>query len=179
MAGERADSLVMLSIRTDAIVRPARMSDASALAAVHRDTWLQTYRGMIPHCELESMLKRRRAVWWRSAIAAGETILALELSGDLIGYATCGRARCRRLAGGEIYELYLLPTYQGLGLGEVLFEGCRGVLDESGYQGLIIWVLAENDPAQNFYWARGGRPIAKTHQRIGSTRLEKVAFVWS
>ena len=75
-------------------------------------------------------------------------------------------------------ELYLDPIYQGLGLGEHLFEGCRHALDMKRLNGLIVWALLDNTAACDFYWRRGGRPIANAYTRIGGERLEKVAFTW-
>ena len=37
------------------------------------------------------------------------------------------------------------------------------------------------DPLQglvDFYWRRGGRPVASAFTKIGGARLEKVAFTW-
>ena len=44
--------------------------------------------------------------------------------------------------------------------------------------GLIVWALLDNTAACDFYWRRGGRPIASAFTRIGGERLEKVAFAW-
>ena len=44
--------------------------------------------------------------------------------------------------------------------------------------GLIVWALLDNTPACDFYWRRGGRPVASTFTKIGGERLEKVAFAW-
>ena len=96
----------------------------------------------------------------------------------LAGYATLGNSRQRGRYQGEIYELYLDPLYQGLGLGEHLFEGCRHALDMRRLDGLIVWALLGNTSACDFYWRRGGRPVASTFTRIGGARLEKVAFAW-
>ena len=71
-----------------------------------------------------------------------------------------GSSRQRAPYQGEIYELYLDPIYQGLGLGEHLFEGCRHALDMRKLNGLIVWALLDNTAACDFYWRRGGRPIA-------------------
>ena len=75
------------------------------------------------------------------------------------GYATVGPARVRGEYEGEIYELYVTPTYQGLGFGERLFEACRYHLDARQLSGLIVWALADNMAATDFYWRRGGRPV--------------------
>ena len=69
-----------------------------------------------------------------------------------------GSSRQRGPYQGEIYELYLDPIYQGLGLGEHLFEGCRHTLDMRKLNGLIVWALLDNTAACDFYWRRGGRP---------------------
>jgi len=105
-------------------------------------------------------------------------VLALEYDQNMIGYATCGTARSQGRHKGEIYEIYLLPDFQGLGFGEHLFEACRYRLDERRLKGLIVWALAENTSAISFYWQRGGRPIRAIYERIGSERLEKIAFAW-
>ena len=78
---------------------------------------------------------------------------------------------------GEIYELYLAPPFQGLG-SVSLFESCRAGLDERRLNGLIVWALAENTPAIEFYWRRGGRPVMRAFDRIGGAKLEKIAFTW-
>lgn len=109
---------------------------------------------------------------------SGEKILVLEVAGALVGYATLGTARTRSRYQGEIYELYLIPTYQGLGFGEYLFEACRSALDAQRLKGLIVWALIDNPVATAFYWRRGGRPFTSAFDRIGGKKLEKAAFVW-
>jgi ribosomal protein S18 acetylase RimI-like enzyme len=160
-------------------VRRGKPSDAEALAAVFRDSWQVAYRGIIPHLHLESMIRRRSPEWWASSIGCGDNILVLEIDRKVVGYATWGCARTRGPCQGEIYELYLTPTHQGLGFGEYLFEACRHAMDQRKLKGLICWALAENRAAIGFYWRRGGRPIAQSYENIGGERLEKIAFAWS
>jgi len=106
-------------------------------------------------------------------------ILVTEAGGTLAGYATAGFARSKGHHQGEIYELYLAPIYQGLGLGEHLFEGCRYRLDERRLNGLIVWSLTENLNAVDFYERRGGRRVARATERFGRTKLDKLALGWS
>ena len=168
----------MLSSRSDVIVRSAKSSDATRLSSVFRESWQNAYAGLIPHVSLENILKRRDAAWWRSQIRSGEPIVVLEIGGKVGGYATAGAARSRGSYQGEIYELYLAPSYQGIGLGEYLFEACRYRLDQRRLQGLIVWALAQNETAIEFYERRGGRPIAKVQERFGGTKLDKIALGW-
>jgi ribosomal protein S18 acetylase RimI-like enzyme len=169
----------MLGSSSQVRVRRGKPADAKALANVFRDSWQLAYRGIIPHLHLESMIRRRGQDWWASAVRSGDSIFVLEIGREVAGYATWGTARARGPYQGEIYELYLAPIYQGLGFGEHLFEACRHAMDERRIRGLICWALAENTPAIDFYWRRGGRPVAKAFDRIGGAKLEKIAFGWN
>ena len=99
-------------------------------------------------------------------------------TGEVVGYATTGTARTKGPYQGEIYEIYIVPSHQGLGFGEHLFEAARAGLDSRGLNGLLVWALSENRGATDFYWRRGGRPVASAFTKIGGERREKVAFAW-
>lgn len=159
-------------------MRRAKSADAKALAQVHADSWRHAYRGIIPHLHLESMVRKRGPEWWSRAVRSGENILVVEVASTIGGYATFGPARMRGGLEGEVYELYLNPVHQGLGLGELLFETCRHNLEERRLRGLLVWALLANTPAIDFYWHRGGRPIARAFDRIGGKKLEKIGFAW-
>jgi ribosomal protein S18 acetylase RimI-like enzyme len=169
----------MLQSRSEISVRRGTPKDAGALAELFRQSWEAAYRGIIPHLHLESIIRRRDKSWWKNAVSGGDGLLVLEVAGTVAGYATFGRSRLKSRYQGEIYEIYLAPNYQGLGFGEHLFEGVRHALDQRKLNGLIVWALTDNVVAQDFYWRRGGRPIAKSVDRIGGAKLEKIAFGWS
>ena len=168
----------MLGSGSKFCVRPGKVADAPALSRVFRESWLFAYSGIIPHLHLESMVRQRTPDWWRSALRSGDSTLVLEHVGKVVGYATFGAARQRGAYQGEIYEIYLDPVHQGVGFGEHLFEGCRHTLDQRKLRGLIVWALLDNTAACDFYWRRGGRPVASAFTKIGGAKLEKVAFTW-
>lgn len=168
----------MLGARSEIKVRKGEVADAEAVAEIFRESWRQAYRGIIPHLHLENMIRKRGPEWWTKVIRSADGLLALEVSQTVAGYATLGAARTGGPYQGEIYELYVAPTYQGLGFGEHLFEACRDSLDRKRFNGLIVWALIDNAMATAFYWRRGGRPVAQAFERIGGAKLEKVAFAW-
>jgi ribosomal protein S18 acetylase RimI-like enzyme len=112
----------MLGASSHCEVRSGNLSDAPALSEVFRLTWSQAYLGIIPHLHLDSMIRRRGVEWWRSTIKSGNGVLVLQVAGSTAGYATLGAARARGKQEGEIYELYVTPTHQGLGFGELLYS---------------------------------------------------------
>lgn len=160
-------------------IRKADLKDAQAIADVHHEAWRGAYSGIIPHHALTRMINRRGPDWWANAIRRAATVMVLEIGGTIAGYATIGRNRARELPQeGEIYELYLRPEYQGIGLGRRLFAEARARLSHSGMQGLVVWALEDNAGALSFYEGAGGRDVAEGVEVFDQKALKKVAFVW-
>lgn len=160
-------------------IRKAEPRDADAIAEVHHEAWRGAYCGIIPHRALTAMINRRGGEWWANAIRRAASVLVIEIGGKIAGYATLGRNRARELKQqGEIYELYLRPECQGIGLGSRLFAAARQRLADHGLKGLVVWALEENENALAFYASAGGRDIAEGVEVFDQKALKKVAFVW-
>ena len=161
-------------------IRAARPTDAPELAAVHDATWISTYQGLIPVVELTRMVQRRGPTYWQKLAARrSSNLLVLVFDGTIAGYTSFGANRSRRIpTAGEIYELYLRPDHQGLGLGKTLFSRARKTLRANGLQGLCVWALDANETAVEFYRGLGGQPLARGSEKFGTVRLTKTAFVW-
>ena len=112
-----------------------------------------------PGRELEKMVARRGPKWWHDrhrAAAPGSPCSNIDES--IAGYASYGRNRVPTLPyGGEIFELYLAPEFQGLGFGRRLFDAARRDLANHGYTSTLVWALADNERALSFYGHLGGR----------------------
>ncbi len=160
-------------------IRPARAKDAAALASAYEEAWRGAYQGIIPHLSLERMIARRGPRWWENTLRKRAPLLVLDFDGAAAGYVTFGRCRLGSAPfQGEIFELYLHPTYQGLGLGAKLFDGARIRLAEMRLKGLLVWALADNEAACGFYLGLGGKPTAEGSESFGETSLRKIAFAW-
>ena len=97
--------------------------------------------------------------------------------GDHLSEAGLNRARVLPQEG-EIYEIYLRPEYQGIGLGRQLFGEAKLLLKSLGCKGLIVWGLEDSDHAYRFFRSSGGRDIAEGMENFGEKDLKKVGFVW-
>jgi ribosomal protein S18 acetylase RimI-like enzyme len=160
-------------------IRKAEPRDAAAIADVHYEAWRGAYAGIIPHRALNAMLNRRGRDWWANAIRRAAFILVVDVGGQIVGYATLGRNRARELPQqGEIYELYLKPEWQGIGLGTRLFAAARQKLAVHRLKGLVVWALEDNTGALGFYSGAGGRDVAEGVEVFDQKALRKVAFVW-
>jgi hypothetical protein len=117
-------------METDVVhIRPARPKDASALADVYAEAWRGAYRGIIPHLSLERMIARRGERWWKAALAERRPLLVLDFDGAASGYVTYGRCRSGRAPFQGRSSSSPPSIYQGLGLGEKLFERAPELFD--------------------------------------------------
>ncbi|MCF6321969.1 MAG: GNAT family N-acetyltransferase [Rhizobiaceae bacterium] len=160
-------------------IRRARPGDGEQIANAHDASWRQAYCGIVPHRALDRMVRRRGEEWWERAISRSTVILVAEIDDTIAGYATLGINRIRSLApDGEIYEIYLRPEYQGVGLGTGLFLDARIELKRRRLKGTAVWVLADNEPAIRFYENAGGRAIAEGFEQFDGEKLLKIAYGW-
>jgi ribosomal protein S18 acetylase RimI-like enzyme len=159
--------------------RRAGTRDAPQIAEVHDAAWTNAYSGLLPYKALAKMVQRRGADWWANAIRRSTVVLVIEMAGKIAGYATVGRNRVSTLPyAGEVYEIYLKPEYQGIGLGTRLFLAARGELGRRKLKGTVVWVLADNEQAISFYRNAGGRAVAEGSEQFDGRKVAKLAFAW-
>jgi ribosomal protein S18 acetylase RimI-like enzyme len=152
----------------DAVVRPARVDDATAIGELHVRSWQAAYADVLPATVLDRLSTERRAAFWRETIArqvaaaSQERTWVIEVEGRIVGVAEGGRARDTDAppGSGELHAIYLAPEAWSRGLGSRLFEQAVEELSASGLDPLVLWVLASNERARSFYerhsWATDG-----------------------
>ena len=158
-------------------IRRAMPGDAEQIAVVHDVAWREAYRGIIPGRELERLIARRGPDWWRAAVIQGSRLLVLSIHGAIGGYVSYGRNRTASLDfGGEIFELYLAPEYQGMGFGSRLFDAARRDLADNGLGAVLVWTLSDNQRAIEFYRRLGGEPVRHASEYFGDEKLGRLAL---
>lgn len=164
-------------------VRDARLTDAERIAHVEVEAWRDTYPTLLPQDYLVKRLDVRHATEsWRRRLARRprNTLVAEapEAPGGIAGYAAWGRSRIASLpAGGEIYELYLLPTERDRGWGRRLCSAVAERLVRSGTTALYVEVL-EGNPARFFYEAMGARLAAHSRHPFAGNALPALVYAW-
>ncbi len=169
-------------------VREARLGDAAAMARVSVDSYRAAYRDQIPEESLmlytyeESERNWARALRELSeATERQEYIYVAENdAGNIIGVAMGGPEGSNHpLYTGEIYFLYLLPSYHRRGIGRQLTISVVERLVEHGMDSLLIRVLKANAPARRFYEALGGHLVLEEKIEDRGAVLDQVAYGWS
>ena len=163
-------------------IRPARLSDASAIADIQVETWRDTYAGLIPDRTLLGLSRTSHIESWRGILRdmRGHNITRVAEGPDacVVGFANAGRARPTNLPyDGEVYTLYVAPDHQGAGHGRRLLDALLSALRAGGCRSALVWVLAGN-PARFFYEAMGGTLIATREEPFHGVVLSECAYGW-
>ena len=166
-----------------AMIRPARASDAPGIARVYVDTWRDTYAGLIPVPALVGLSHRRLTQIWAEELAlpaSGQVVvIANDAVSGIVGFGSCGKMRGDALSyKGEVFTLYVLPDFQGQGIGRRLLRRLFATLAARGMDSAVLWVLADN-PARFFYHTMGGKLTAVREQRFWGVDLREWAYGWT
>ena len=164
--------------RSDLMIRRARPIDAPALARVQVDSWREAYRDLIEQRHLDALSYAAHERQWRRNLGVHGSVFLAVWQGQIVGLASGGR--CRSLAGfgSELYLLYVLAAFHGLGIGRALFDVVHHDQVVQGSEDIVAWVLAENHPARAFYERLGGTLAGESSSLVGRQRVKEVAYGW-
>ncbi len=164
------------------IVRPARLSDASSLAAIAIEVWVGTYLSEgVSGFFADYALSAHTPEVFEAAISDGkDPIFVSENATGIDGFARIdfdapipNGGTCRT----EITTLYVQPRHHGKGKGRALL---RAIAQECFGQDITSFWLAtnsENTPAIAFYKALGFQAAGKTHFRLHDQMYQNDVFL--
>ena len=130
-------------------ILPLAPEDIPEKAAVHAQTWQETYRGLLPD-ELNDTITPRFAEEVTRRLISLRTLVA-KIDGRIVGYISWSD-RCREHfsvnGAAEIGNLYVLRDFQGRGVGRELLETA---LARIGEQDVVLSAFSSNVAALGFY----------------------------
>ena len=168
-------------------IREAELRDAAAMARVMVDSFRSAHRDHIPEESLMKLTYEESERNWARTLGelsgsdeTGECIFVAENdAGDLIGVAMGGPEGTNHpLYTGEVYVLYLLPSYHRQSIGRQLTGHVVERLSKQDMHSLLIRVLKANAPARRFYEALGGQLVLEEQIEEDGVVLEQVAYGW-
>jgi GNAT superfamily N-acetyltransferase len=156
---------------SDFLIRPAVRKDAAAVGAIRVATWRHAYAGIMPDVVLDALdpladAKMYRARWPRKPQALAKIMQVAECDGKVVGFVRSGPYRVfhasdepepaeNAVAVGEVNAIYVLPKYQGGGIGAALLTNALDILAKRRLNPVALWVLADNAPSRRFYERMG------------------------
>lgn len=165
------------------IIRTATSQDASGMAAVHIQSWLETYPGVMPQQKLDSLNLEASTRNWSNAIATCEVVMVAELEGRIIGFVSGGKNRSQEdcetglanFCDAELAAMYMFAEFHGRGIGRAMFEAFTSRLRSLGYKQMAIWVAAKNS-STGFYRKMGGLLIDSRDLTVCGEQVPLLAY---
>lgn len=161
-------------------VRFANRDDCTAIAEVHVASWRTTYRGQVPDEQLNQLSVPDRSERWRQALAQAKShAIVAEEHDRIVGFVSFGECRDQDVEArtGEVYAIYLLSEFQGLGIGRSLWSKAIKELKTSGFDSVVVWVLDTNASARAFYEGMGCSLDGKSKvDQIGGKEVVKLRY---
>lgn len=155
------------------LIREAVLSDIPNLARVHVQSWQETYAGLIPDDVLNNIITlESREFQWQRTLANSKLKVFVACHADtLIGFCSL----TVRGLQADLYTLYLLKAFQGLGYGKKLWLTALESAKSQGAMNLLLWVLEDN-PTRRFYERMGGVLDDSRTETIGEAVLLEVSY---
>ncbi|MBN2502691.1 MAG: GNAT family N-acetyltransferase [Anaerolineales bacterium] len=161
-------------------VRKATIIDSAGLAKVQVDSYRIAYAGILPQDYLDLFTYAEQTQDWRELLSnrMDDLLYVAETeAGEITGYAL-GRPGVSDIPtyDSELVALHVRLPCQGKGIGRQLSQTIAAQLKASGCTSMMLWVLAQNQRARQFYEELGGELLDQTKQS-GAGALE-VAYGW-
>lgn len=133
--------------------RKASFEDALIIVKTRQKVWNATYRGIYPDEVIDNFDYDWHLKAEQKRLSKPEFECYLVLDGaEPIGYFSYGRVGKRF----RLHSLYLLPGYQGMGLGRRIFELVKAACKDAGFSGMYLDCHPDNKNALIFYRHMGG-----------------------
>ena len=135
-------------------IRPIKnQQELGQVSTIFQRTWQVAYRGLLPAAGLQAL---QPDAWEAGLVRPGRHNLVAQVNDQLVGVVSYGAPRNpqRFPAGGELMALYVLPEYEGQGIGAQLLAQAETTLaTQFSRAGLLV--LEGNRAAQTFYQRHG------------------------
>lgn len=170
-----------------ATLRRAGAEDAAALADLKRETFLESFvdggfRIPYPAADLAHFLESSYSphAVSRELADVNRASWVVEDDGRMLGYAHVGPGKLPHAdltpGEGELYQLYVRGSAQGLGLGRLLLDAALAHLEATRPGPLWIGVWSGNVSAQRIYAGRGFAKVGEYRFPVGAWEDEEFIF---
>ncbi|OCO99101.1 MULTISPECIES: N-acetyltransferase [unclassified Ensifer] len=162
----------MQDLKDETLIRPATAEDASSLAAISLEVWLNTYiRDGVNAFFADYALEQFTTARFKDILSQeNENIWVSQNTGGIDGFlrmSSNSPPPIDIVSDLELTTLYVQPRHHGRGIGKRLLETGLQFCANTGSTSTWLAVNAENEKATAFYIASGFEKIGETHFRIG------------
>lgn len=149
-----------------------KKEDLHRIQTVLWETWVEAYSGFIPHDDLKGFFDEHYADAEMAKLFNDPNVVGYvaEVDGVIAGYSkTYFHPSEKRV---YVHQLYILPAYQGLGLGRQLMKLAGERARTYNLDRVWLGVMVENLPALTWYQRMGYQVTEKAPFVMGKTTVE-------
>jgi len=132
-------------------VRRSTQSDFQYIAAIHAESWKDSYSDDLPAGFLAGQIDRDLVQYWREIEIQREDIVLVAEEDSLIGFVAIW---CRPIP--FIDNLHVKPSHRSKRVGSALMKAAAKELINKGHKTAYLWVFESNEKAIRFYERLGG-----------------------
>jgi ribosomal protein S18 acetylase RimI-like enzyme len=160
--------------------REATIADCLAVAAVHVQSWKESFAGILGQTFLDKMSVEKRAKAFEKGFSAAsyKMYVAEVPERGVVGFADFGEPRESIDAyEGELYAIYLVSEFQRKGIGGRLFDLGVKYFVRSGKRSMYLLALEVN-PSRSFYEKMGGQIVGRKQTKIEGVAYYELVYGW-
>ncbi|MDG4828639.1 GNAT family N-acetyltransferase [Solwaraspora sp. WMMD1047] len=162
-------------------LRPATADDLMPVGALHHLSRATTYRDIVPAEALAAVTADQMGRYWTERWQYerdSHLMTVAERAGRLIGFSYVGPHAHAEPDVGELSAIHVHPAEQGRGVGRALMTDALATLHRRGWRRAVLWVLAGNSHARDFYARCGWTPDGvERDDDIGTATTRQLRYV--
>lgn len=124
------------------------------IATIHVEAWRAAYQGIVADEYLQALSIEQRYEGWRRILGlAEESVWVAEKHETTVGWISASRSRDDDAgqSTGEIWAVYVDPSWWRKGVGRALCGAAEDELVKRGCSDVTLWVLEANERGLRFY----------------------------
>jgi RimJ/RimL family protein N-acetyltransferase len=145
------------------LIRQMLTDDVPYVARFHHAAWMDAYRDLLPQKDMDRLTLRHFQNSWKEIMQDKDrtNLVAIEKAMP-VGYASF--TPYKKAGQWELIGIYVNPQSMNKGCGSALFSAVVDAIKEKQGNRLVVWVIAGNQRAINFYQKHGMSATGKTHE---------------
>ncbi len=164
-------------------IRPATIDDAPAIARIHVESWRTAYADIYDEHVLAAFPVEKREQEWQGTLSdqsrPGFEFVAEDDFKKVFGFVSAGLERSGDSDfAAQVYAIHVLPDRKRSGSGRSLMSAVANRLVDDGISSMLVWVLADNQPARRFYERLGGKLVRTQKITVGGQTVDEVGYGW-
>lgn len=162
------EALLTLDVKEDYVIRKNEYQDQSQMAQIKVEGWQNAYDKIIASKYLKSLNVEEQTKRYIQSFEEYKDLVFVAVKDDeVLGYACFKPYDKKEKYDSELVSLYLRKEADGKGIGSSLFKEVVKELIAQDRHNMIVWCLADNQHAIDFYEKLGGKCLETKNAKIG------------